>query len=363
MDDQSYALTHKGGKDVLRYIESVFLIIVICALSVLITACSSKQEASSSTEVKESGQAVKEAVSDDLSKKSQKGTSLMEAIKEYEIFPLTESPITLSQGENFFGVFESGKVFYISGGNYIQKYVYNGEGYEVKEKLAGDFNSDYSPITAIVSEDGSLYAMPDINNQPLDDFLSFHLTNAMKDVAFCQADRISSNQTENLIYKGSLTNQTWEKIDSNVILEKLVDVESDRKTAWLTMIALADGNSLAHVFLCGEENLSKSTSIWAIFDKEYDIVKKFETSPFDKLSNIQVSPDGRYVAFSYSQTPGMPQVLNLEEEIVQTIESQDDVQVNFDEATILFINWQNSDKLCLGILNEDRSLVTVAVKS
>jgi len=59
----------------------------------------------------------------------------------------------------------------------------------------------------------------------------------------------------------------------------------------------------------------------------------------------------------------MPQILNLEEETVQTIESPDDVQVNFDEAAILFINWKNSDKLCLGIVNEDRSLVTVAVKS
>jgi len=353
----------KGGKDVIRNKESVFLVIIICALSVLITACSQKQEASPSSEVKETGQALEKAVSDEFSEKVQKNTSLMEAIEECKIFPLTELPISLTQGENFFGVFESGKVIYISGGNYIQKYVYNGDGYEVKEKLAGDFNSDYSPITTIVSEEGFLYAMPDINNQSSDDFLPFHLTNAMKDVVFCQADRISSDQTEGLIYKGSLTNQVWEKIDSKVILDNLVDVESERKTAWLTMIALADGNSLAHVLLRSEDNLSNGISIWAILDTEYGIVKRFETAPFDKPSNIQVSPDGRYVAFSYSQTPGMPQILNLDEETVQTIESPDDVQVNLDEAAILFINWQNSDKLCLGIVDEGRSLVTVAVKS
>ncbi len=120
-----------------------------------------------------------------------------------------------------------------------------------------------------------------------------------------------------------------------------------------TVILLPNDMTLCHFFIWGG-HADNSSSIWILFNKEDNEIKRFSTRYFDDIDNICVDDDGKYVCFTYGQTTSRPQLLSVEEESVTPIFGEDDY---FGFEAVLSMNWVNTDTLAIGYWKDDNRIV------
>ena len=73
---------------------------------------------------------------------------------------------------------------------------------------------------------------------------------------------------------------------------------------------------------------------------------------------MHADSSGRFVLFSYSQTPGYPLLLDLENEKVYPIFSE---KTELYHHAIAFLSWVSPDKMCVGFSDVDKTIAIISV--
>jgi WD40 repeat protein len=286
---------------------------------------------------------------------------LINAMNENSTYSLKKSPLfDNDKDQEVIGVFEMGNTVYFTNQHRIEKYRYQEGAYlmqEEKEIEADAALLSYKSIKAIVTDEGNLHSGFDVVYDE-SNYYPAELTNAFQDTAYIRLKHLTSF-TEDLNFKGDLKTGTYEPVDTKKILDLVVGDRKEMNIVQVTLIALPQNNTLYHIYLWNEKD--DMTSLWVVADENEKVINSFETQYFDDLSNVTVNPNGDYIAFSYGQTPGYPHLLDLKNQNVYPIfpEGNDAEEKNAQSASIRFISWQDNNILCLGLMDDDRTIIPV----
>ncbi len=241
-------------------------------------------------------------------------------------------------------VYSDGKRVLTKEGNFYYWYELDGEAYIESGKIE---EKDKRKEFVVFSTNYDEYKERIVNVSLSENASFLRLVNAIGDRAVIQAPL--ENQGGNNNFKIDLLSGT------TVPITYIDRLNSDEKSMNLgeTVILLPNDITLCHFFIWGG-NADDSSSIWILFDKEDNEIKRFSTRYFDDIDNICVDDDGKYVCFTYGQTTSRPQLLSIEEESITPIFSEDDY---FGLEAVLSMNWVNKDTLAVGYWKDDNRII------
>lgn len=278
-------------------------------------------------------------------------TTVEQAIQQKRIF--TEKEIGLEGSMRLIGVFQNGKILCISDGDFIYRYKADNNEYKIAETVP--LTSPTKMTGAGISDDGAVIS--DLDILPYDSNSNFapKMINSNNSIAYMQVD--SQDRLSHKIYRIDLQTKKVSEINTDEITNVLLTDEQKQQATWVTPIALADQNTLYHVFVQGT-HVGKMTSYWAVLNKQDNVLFFFQTKYFDNLTNVHTNSEGRFVAFTYSQTPGYPQLLDIENKKVYPLLNNDSELFNH---AVSFLSWVDTNKLCIGFVNEEKPIVIISI--
>ncbi|TYQ13096.1 UNVERIFIED_CONTAM: hypothetical protein Cloal_4145 [Acetivibrio alkalicellulosi] len=276
---------------------------------------------------------------------------------------ITQKEVGLSQEEYLKGIYKDGDIIYVSDESifldydsslYCYEADHNRQKYVFKEMIP--IYSSEKKLKTGIKDDGTIINGLDIIQWDKSSYGLLRIVNAFDNISYFQANQ---DEYYDKIYRVLLDEKKSYEIDINTdnIVNTLLMDEKELRTPKVTLIALPNQKTLYHVFVMGN-HADKMTSYWAVCNKDNSINFSFQTRYFDNITNVHVQPDGRYLIFSYSQTPGYPQLLDIEEKEVYPLFQQES---EIYHSAVTFLSWINSEQICVGLADVDRTVCIISV--
>lgn len=268
---------------------------------------------------------------------------------------ITEKEIGLDSNKHLEGIFQSGDIIYTSDESCFYRYEadYNHKIYTMTDTIPLSASKDVVKVG--ISDDGNIVSGLDMITYDQSTSFLPEIVNAQNNIAYIQVNAQDGSCHTN--YYIDLDTREASEVNTDNVVNALMTDEQKKKSIWVTLISLPNRNTLYHIFV-QDKYADNMTSYWAVCDKEETIQSSFQTRYFDNLSNVHIDSSGRYVIFSYSQTPGYPQLLDTEKERVYPLFQEESV---LKHQAVTFLSWVNPEQICVGFADADRTVAIVSV--
>lgn len=251
------------------------------------------------------------------------------------------------------GIYQNGTILYTTDGKSLFQYQASNSKYTLSSTTP--LYSDSGMIYLAITDDGHIIKGMDILVYDKKSTFPPRITNANNSTAFIQVSSQDGLEHRNYSFNQD-TNKVTE-LDTDTMLTSILSEKERAFPSWVTPITLPNEAILYHIFLRGI-TADDMTSYWVLQDKEGTILSYFQTRYFDNISNVHASTESPYLVFSYSQTPGYPQLLDLDTKKVYSLFGEDS---QYYHSAIDFISWVNSKTLCIGLVDFNRTITIVSI--